>query len=124
MNTTMNTRRTCTDCGRAHAWEKRGRKGGDTILIFACKACGAWGWANRYRPGPVRAYKNAFADPFERRATQEPNVLTREERKPSVWSGAVRWIDRRGDELPRKRGAYTPRYVLDDWDRMPMGGAR
>jgi hypothetical protein len=72
--TTTETRRTCTDCGREHAWEARGPRGRGGMLIFACTACGAWGWAMRGKPGPVRAYRNAFTDPFLRGgAAPEPN---------------------------------------------------
>jgi hypothetical protein len=125
MSAPMETRQACTDCGREHAWEPRVPRGQGGLLIFACKTWGAWGWAMRNQPGPVRAYRNAFADPFKRaRMRAEPNVLTREERNPNVWHETVRWIDRRGDHLPRKKGAYTPRYVLDDWDHMPTGGGR
>jgi len=56
----------------------------------------------------------------------EPTVLPKELRAPDASPELSRWVDRRGDLMPVKRGPtwYTPRYGLSDWDRAPMGSRR
>ena len=46
----------------------------------------------------------------------EPTALPKELRAPDATPELSRWVDRRGDLLPVKRGPtwYTPRYSLSD----------
>jgi hypothetical protein len=56
----------------------------------------------------------------------EPTALPKELHAPDESPELSRWVDRRGDLLPVKRGPtwYTPRYGLSDADRVPVGGRR
>jgi len=94
--------------------------------LFACAACGAWGWAPPRQPAEIRVYKDPFVDPRTRGETPELTALTADARRALDNAGAGESVDGRAERLPVKRGKawYTPRFGLSDWDREPTGGER
>jgi hypothetical protein len=121
------TKPTCMHQGLAHTWESRGWTGhtGRGARVFACTTCGAWGWAHPWKPREIRQYRKPFERPMGL-PRPEPTVLTQQQRGASADPLEQRWIDRRGDLLPRRSGKtwYTPRYGLGDAERVPAGGRR
>ncbi|HEX8794065.1 MAG TPA: hypothetical protein VF765_24150 [Polyangiaceae bacterium] len=61
-----------------------------------------------------------------RLASPEPTALPKELRRPDATPELSRWVDRRADLLPVRRGPtwYTPRYGLSDAERVPARGRR
>jgi hypothetical protein len=119
-------RPTCRDQEREHAWESRGRLHRMAPHLFACKTCGAWGWAPPRQASLIRVYKNALLDPRTRGEAPELTALTADARRAADNLATAEDVDRRAAPLPRKRGKawYTPRFELSDWDREPTGGER
>lgn len=114
-------KQTCQDKGLEHTWERREFTEGGGALCFYCAVCTAWGWSGRFEPSRIRQY----AEPFKSREPAAPlTVLTSAERLRLENVVPSEHVNRRGHRLPRKRGEYSPRFGIEDWDREPVRASR
>ena len=111
-------------CCARHTWLPLGHHGYGSQRVYRCRTCGVWGTTSAFRPSDIKPVKHGI-EGLRRRFGFEPELTAQpvQPRNPAPDAEQTRVVDRRGDELPRKRGKgfYQARFVLGDWDSAPRG---